>query len=85
MSDMFGTTRFHFWLCLIRLIGVIVPRRLRADWKQDWESELRHRELLLGEWDRIDWRSKLDLFKRSTSCRTVVTNTDRLLPACTPR
>jgi hypothetical protein len=26
------TTRFRFWLWLIALIGVIVPRRLRADW-----------------------------------------------------
>jgi hypothetical protein len=34
------TTRFRFWLWLIRLIGVIVPRRLRADWKQEWEAEL---------------------------------------------
>ena len=29
----------HLWL--IRLIGVIVPRRLRADWRQEWEAELR--------------------------------------------
>jgi hypothetical protein len=39
--------RFRFWLWLIGLIGVIVPRRLRADWKQDWEAKLRYRELLL--------------------------------------
>jgi predicted permease len=60
-------TRFRFWLWLIRLIGVIVPQRLRADWKQEWEAELKHRELLLAQWDRLDWRSKLDLFRRSTS------------------
>jgi hypothetical protein len=62
---MVETTRFRFWSWLIRLIGVIVPQRLRADWKQEWESELRHRELLLAGWDRLDWRSKLDLLKRS--------------------
>jgi hypothetical protein len=55
----------HFWL--IRLIGVIVPRRLRADWRQEWEAELRYREALLAEWDRLDWRTKLDLLRRSTS------------------
>jgi predicted permease len=55
----------HVWL--IRVIGVIVPRRLRADWRQEWESELRCRELLLEDWDRLDWRSKLDLLRRSTS------------------
>jgi predicted permease len=52
---------------MIRLIGVIVPRRLRADWKQEWESELRYREALLADWERLDWRTKLDLLWRSTS------------------
>ena len=60
-------TRFRFWLWLIRLIGVIVPRRLRADWRQEWEAELRYREELLAEWDRLNWRAKLDLLWRSTS------------------
>ena len=59
------TTRFHFWLWLIAFIGLIVPRRLRADWKQEWEAELRYREELLAEWDRLDWPNKLDLLRRS--------------------
>jgi predicted permease len=59
------TTRFQFWLWLIRVIGVMVPRRLRADWKQEWEAELRNRETLLAEWDRLNWRTKLDLLRRS--------------------
>ncbi|HZS06017.1 MAG TPA: ABC transporter permease [Blastocatellia bacterium] len=54
-------------LRLIALVGVIVPRRLRADWRQEWEAELRYREALLAEWDRLDWRYKLDLLRRSTS------------------
>ena len=62
MVDSTPTTRFRFWLWLIRLIGVIVPRRLRADWRQEWEAELRYREALLADWDRLDWRHKLDLF-----------------------
>src|SRR5213596_2808205 len=53
----------HLWL--IRLIGVIVPRRLRADWRQEWEAELRYREMLVAEWDRLNRRSKLDLVRRS--------------------
>src|SRR5262245_10219355 len=56
-------SRPHLWL--IRLIGVIVPRRLRADWRQEWEAELSCRETLLAEWDRLDWRNKLDLLRRS--------------------
>ena len=31
MADASGTTRFRFWLWLIGAIGVMVPRRLRAD------------------------------------------------------
>jgi len=58
-------TRRHLWL--IRFVGLIVPRRLRANWRREWEAELRHREEMLAQWDRLDWRSKLDLFRRSTS------------------
>ncbi len=65
MTDATQTTRFRFWLSLIRVIGVIVPRRLRADWRQEWEAELRCRELLLADWDRLNLKTKLDLFRRS--------------------
>src|SRR5262245_42436830 len=75
-NDRFSSTRirlkaglrtFRFWLWLIRLIGVIVPRRLRAGWRMEWEAELWRREAMLAEWDRLDWRAKLDLLRRSTS------------------
>src|SRR5215203_5316847 len=55
----------HIWL--ISFIGLIVPGRLRADWRQEWESELQYREAMLADWDRLDWRSKVDLFRRSAS------------------
>src|SRR5215510_5603185 len=67
MADATRTTHFRFWLWLIRAVGVIVPRRLRANWRQEWEAELRHREELLAKWDRLEWRNKLDLLRRSTS------------------
>src|SRR5262245_48364501 len=67
MADLTSTSRFRFWLWLIRLIGVIVPKRLRADWRQEWEAELRYREDLLAAWDRLDWHFKIDLVRRSTS------------------
>jgi putative ABC transport system permease protein len=54
-----------FHLRLIRLIGVIVPRRLRSDWRQEWEAELRCREAQLADWNRLNWMAKLDLFRRS--------------------
>jgi putative ABC transport system permease protein len=65
MTTSTTTTRFRFWLWLISLIGVIVPRRLRAEWKQEWEAELRYREQLLADWDKLNWKTKLDLLQRS--------------------
>src|SRR5258708_15399684 len=65
MAEAAERVRFRFWLWLIALVGVIVPRRLRADWRQEWEAELRYRELLLAEWDKLNWKTKLDLLCRS--------------------
>jgi putative ABC transport system permease protein len=67
MANSAKTMRFRFWRWLISFVGLIVPRRLRADWRQEWEAELQHREELLAEWERLNWRNKLDLFWRSTS------------------
>ena len=53
----------HVWL--IGVIGVIVPRRLRRDWRQEWQAELRYRELKLAEWDKLGWRTRFDLTWRS--------------------
>src|SRR5262250_1728545 len=59
------TNRFRFWRWLIRFIGVIVPRRFRARFRQEWEAELEYREEMLARWDRLDWRNKLELLWRS--------------------
>jgi macrolide transport system ATP-binding/permease protein len=67
MAEARRTTRFRFWLWSIRLFGILVPRRLRADWRQEWEAELQYRETLLAEWDKLNWRTKLDLLWRSSS------------------
>ncbi|MBS1786893.1 MAG: ABC transporter permease [Acidobacteria bacterium] len=58
-------TRFGFWRWLILFIGLIVPHRLRADWRQEWEAELRWRELQLAEWDSLNLKNKFDLFRHS--------------------
>jgi putative ABC transport system permease protein len=57
--------RVKLHLRVIALIGVIVPRRLRVDWKQEWKAELRYREMLLADWDKLNWKTKLDLLRRS--------------------
>jgi len=79
MSEQDYTFRARPDLWLIRLIGVIVPRRLRAHWRQEWEAELHRREALLAEWDRLNWRNKLNLLWRSTSafCDAVWMQTHR--------
>jgi predicted permease len=69
---MSGTSRWRTLLSkphlgLIAVIGVIVPRRLRVDWREEWDAELRYRERLLSDWDRLDWRHKGDLLRRSSS------------------
>jgi hypothetical protein len=43
----------------------LAPRRLRADWRQEWEAELRYREESLADWDKLNWKTKLDLLRRS--------------------
>jgi hypothetical protein len=56
------------WLLLrwlIRFVGVIVPRRFRSRWRQEWEAELQYREAMLARWDRLDWQNKLELCWRS--------------------
>ena len=53
------------WLWLLRFIGLIVPRRLRADWRQEWEAELQWRTQQLAEWDKLGGRNKLDLWWHS--------------------
>jgi predicted permease len=65
MADSTNTTWFRFWRWLIRFIGVIVPRRFRARFRQEWEAELEYREELLARWDRRDWRSTIALLWRS--------------------
>ena len=65
MADRIQRRRPSPYLWLISVIGVIVPRRLRADWKQEWEAELQHREALLTNWERLNWKTKLDLLWRS--------------------
>ena len=69
MSPRARCTRFlaRPHLRLIALVGLIVPRSFRADWRQEWEAELRCRELMLADWDRLDWRARLELLRRSTS------------------
>jgi hypothetical protein len=50
---------------MISLVGVIVPRRLRANWRREWEAELQYRESQLSQWDKLDRRARLALLWHS--------------------
>src|SRR5262245_65246923 len=65
MPELTKRHRLRPYLWLIRFIGVIVPRRFRARFRQEWGAELEYREALLARWDRLDWRSRLELLRRS--------------------
>jgi predicted permease len=65
MGRLIGRIPRRPWLWLIRTIGMLVPKRLRADWRQEWEAELRYRESVLTDWDHLTWRTKLDLLWHS--------------------
>src|ERR1041385_7950210 len=55
------------WLWLISFIGVIVPGRVRADWRQEWIAEMRYRGGMLAEGEQLNWRTKSNLAWRSAS------------------
>ncbi len=63
MNRMRKTEKLYLWL--IRFIGLIVPARLRVDWRQEWEAELRWRERQLAEWDKLDAKNQLELWRYS--------------------
>jgi predicted permease len=50
---------------LIRVIAIIVPKRFRAEWMLEWESEIKARESILNEWRRLTLPARFDLFVRS--------------------
>jgi predicted permease len=49
----------------LRFVGLIVPRRLRADWRQEGETELQWRAQQLAEWDKLDTKHKWSLLWHS--------------------
>src|SRR5262249_17220002 len=52
-------------LRLIGLVSLIVPRRLREDWRREWEAELRHHESLLIQWRRSGSGNRQELLRHS--------------------
>ncbi len=52
-------------LALVRMFSAVVPSKSRAEWQAEWEAEVRHRWDVLDERHRLDWRNRMDLFRRA--------------------
>jgi hypothetical protein len=52
------------YLWIIRVIGLLVPKESRFEWRREWEAEVVSHWLLLAKWERLNVHSKLDLFNR---------------------
>jgi predicted permease len=54
------------WLCVaaVRLFSALVPARARREWRLEWEAELYHRADLFQARRHMDWRHRMDLFRR---------------------
>jgi putative ABC transport system permease protein len=52
-------------LAVVRLFATLVPARSRDDWRTEWDAEVRHRWHSLEDSNRLDWRSRMDLFRRA--------------------
>jgi putative ABC transport system permease protein len=60
-------TRFTLWLALriVSLVAVLVPAARRAEWRQEWDAELRHRSAQLRRRRHPSWRSDMSLVSRA--------------------
>jgi putative ABC transport system permease protein len=52
-------------LLVVRLFSALVPAAARRDWREEWEAEVRHRWITLEQRRHLDWRTRMDLFRRS--------------------
>jgi putative ABC transport system permease protein len=59
---------WHRWL--VAAASRLVPKTLRAEWRAEWEAELRHRETVLGRWTPASARTRFDLIRRSAGAFT---------------
>jgi len=67
LTSRWRLVRSRPYLAVIALVGLIVPRRLRAEWRQEWEAELDCRERRLVQWDRLAAHHRRDLLRRSAA------------------
>ncbi|HEY7475588.1 MAG TPA: ABC transporter permease [Vicinamibacterales bacterium] len=52
-------------LAVVRVFGVIVPRRDRGAWRREWESEILNGHMMLERERRSTWRAQMPLTRRA--------------------
>ena len=52
-------------LAVVRLVGLIVPRRDRSAWRREWENEILNQHLALERERRSTWREQMPLTRRA--------------------
>jgi putative ABC transport system permease protein len=52
-------------LALVRAVAVVVPGGARGEWRAEWEAEIRHRWQTLDRDAHLDWRTRMNLFRRA--------------------
>jgi hypothetical protein len=51
---------------MIRVVSLLVPKRFRTGWRQEWEAELLHREEVITRWQKSNAKVGFDLLKHSS-------------------
>ena len=59
--------RLALWLALriVEAVAMLVPASSRADWRREWDAELRHRAAQLRRRRHVTWRTDMDLVTRA--------------------
>ena len=55
--------RPHRWI--IHVVSAFIPKRLRTEWRREWDAELAHQEAEVANWRAPGWRTRLLLVRRS--------------------
>ena len=55
--------RLHRWIVLV--VSAFIPKRLRNEWRREWDAELSYQEAEISNWQAPGWRTRLLLVRRS--------------------
>jgi hypothetical protein len=60
-------SRLALWLALriVRAVSMLVPAAARADWRREWDAELRHHSAQVRRRRNLTWRATMDLIRRA--------------------